>query len=239
MSDYEERSAGSKSSKKSKSKVVSPATPKKPAANINLVEDELPDQIIFPDKKAPWHNPLNRWTNKPKWEAKEIEAQIILKIPPKTDCWRKTRHNFIMDNAPYNWHKVTGDFEVMVKISGNFSNMYDKAGLMIRVDPENWLLSGLEYFNDRVHHSTSVTVDYTEWSLSQLPVGAEEVGVWFCVKRLGNTYECFYSFDCRTWVQTRQGIFTDRPTLQVGICGACPLGNELEVCFDGYRVDPL
>lgn len=186
-----------------------------------------------------WKNPLNRWNNRPTKKITERGTQIILRIPAKTDCWRKTRHNFVMDNAPFNWHKVTGDFEVMVKVSGDLSTMYDKAGLMVRLDEENWILTGMEYFNDRINHSTCVTRDFTDWSLTPLPRNAETMGVWFRLKRDGNSYETSYSLDADTWVMTRQGPFTDRPVLQVGICGACPMGQEYKVVFDHYKVKSI
>jgi uncharacterized protein len=144
-----------------------------------------------------------------------------------------------MDNAPYNWHKVSGDFEVMVKVSGDFSTMYDKAGLMVRQDEENWILTGMEYFNDRLNHSTSITRDFTDWSLAILPASAEK-GAWFRLRRVGNSIETSYSFDTENWVVTREGIFFDRQVLQVGICGASPMGRQdLKVTFEYYRVKSI
>jgi len=217
-------------------KVVDPSTPTPTKKKKALVEDKLPSPKTPRNQDGTlWKNPLKRWTNKPKKKVKEVNAQIILKVPEKTDCWRKTRHNFIMDNAPYHWQKVTGDFEAIVKVSGGFGTMYDKAGIMVREDAENWILTGMEYFNKRVNHSTCVTRDFTDWSLSPLPEGSEAHGIWFCIKRMGNSYETFYSVDGKLWVQTRQGLFTDKSVLKVGICCACPMGVEFKVTFDSYR----
>jgi uncharacterized protein len=213
---------------------------KKVKKPVELIEDEpleCPGTPRNPDGTV-WSNPLKAWANKPK-KVKEIGAQIIVKVPTKTDCWRKTRHNFIMDNAPYYWHKVTGDFQVLVKVRGQFSKMYDKAGIMIRLDEENWILSGMEHFNDKMNHSTCVTRDFTDWSLAPLPENAEKVGIWFCLKRMGNAYESFYSIDGKVWVQTRQGLFTDRPVLKVGIVCACPMGDPYKVTFEYYRVQQI
>jgi regulation of enolase protein 1 (concanavalin A-like superfamily) len=212
---------------------ITPATKKK--GKVALKEDPLPSPRN-PDGSLVWKNPLNRWTNKPKKKVKEVNSQIIFKVPEKTDCWRKTRHNFIMDNAPFMWQKVTGDFEAIVKVSGDFGRMYDKAGIMVREDEENWILTGMEFFNKRVNHSTCVTRDFTDWSLSPLPEGSEKKGIWFCIKRVGNSYETFYSLDSRRWIQTRQGVFSDKAILKVGICCACPMGDEFKVTFEGYKL---
>jgi regulation of enolase protein 1 (concanavalin A-like superfamily) len=214
---------------------ITPATKKKD--KVVLKEDALPEPKTPRNQDGTlWKNPLNRWTNKPKKKIKEVNSQIIFKVPEKTDCWRKTRHNFIMDNAPFHWHKVTGDFEAIVKVSGDFGRMYDKAGIMVREDAENWILTGMEFFNKRVNHSTCVTRDFTDWSLSPLPEGSEDHGIWFCIKRVGNSYETFYSLDSKRWIQTRQGIFSDKAVLKVGICCACPMGDEFKVTFEGYRL---
>lgn len=44
--------------------------------------------------------PFKAWMHPPK-KHKIDGATITVKVPEKTDCWRKTRHNFIMDNAPF------------------------------------------------------------------------------------------------------------------------------------------
>ena len=185
-----------------------------------------------------WKNPLKFWRNKPTKKVVEKETSILFKVPEKTDYWRKTRGNFILDNAPFFWHKVTGDFEVFAKIftdAPEFKNNYNKAGLMIRLDEENWVLSGLEYYQDRCHHSTSVTKDFTDWTLSLLPEGAEKEGVWVCIRRYKNLIVCSYSLDGKEWIKTRECLFTERPVLNVGIAGACPMGKEFKVTFDQYR----
>ena len=186
-----------------------------------------------------WKNPLNRWSNKPvESNIKETGTQIWVTIPSKTNVWRKSipHANLIIDSAPYYWHKVSGDFEVMVKLSGEFSSNYDKAGLMVRLDEENWVTSGLEMCNERINHSTCVTRDFSDRSLAPLPENAEKNGVWICVKRMGHSFESFYSHDAKKWVQTRQALFTERPVLQVGLMGACPTGSAFKVVFDQYRV---
>lgn len=183
-----------------------------------------------------WKYLLKGWDNETKRGAKVKGASISMAIPPFTDNWRKTRHNIIVDNAPFHWQKVTGNFEAIVKISGSFATMYDKAGIKVRLDAENWIFAGMELFNQRLYASVLATIDHTDWSMAPLPQNAEKVGIWFCFKRFGDAYETFYSKDGSVWVQTRQGMFTDKPTLYVGVCGACPMGEkDFNASFDYYR----
>lgn len=197
--------------------------------------DVLPNQQFYDGTEE---SPFLAWTHRP-LKVKLDGSQISVKVPPRTDCWRKTRHNFIMDNAPFYWHRVNGDFEVMVKISGDMKKMYDKAGIMIRLDAENWIVSGLEFFNNELNHMTCVTRDYTDWSMAPISAEARTQGAWICIKRIGNAYESFCSMDGRNWRQARQGLFTDARSVRVGIFCACPMGENFKVTFDKYRCKNL
>lgn len=112
---------------------------------------------------------------------------------------------------------------------------YDKAGIMARLDDENWLLTGMELFNHRMNHSTCVTKDHTDWSLTPLPENAEKVGIWFKLRRSGEYFECLYSFDGKTWIQTRECTFTARPILYVGICAGSPIGDGFKANWEFFR----
>lgn len=186
-----------------------------------------------------WTYSLTGWNNEPAEPISVKDAEISMQVPPKTDCWRKTRNSITRDNAPFHWQTVSGDFEIVSKISGDLSNIYDKAGLMVRVDEENWILSGLEFFNSTMNHSTCITKDHTDWSLTPLPTNAEKVGIWFKIIRVGKTVECLYSIDGSKWVQTRECLFFDTPNIQVGICAGSPIGDGFTANFAFCRCNKL
>lgn len=171
----------------------------------------------------------------PSSRARVAGAEISMRIPPKTDFWRKTRNDFNKDNAPFYWHKVTGDFEVTCKVSGGFKTPYDKGGIMVRLNEENWLTTGMEFFDGRMNHSTCVTKDHTDWSMTPLPAKAELAGIWFRLKRSGEYFECLYSFDGKNWMQGREGLFTTRPVLYVGVFGGSPIGDGFRASFEFFR----
>ena len=190
-----------------------------------------------------WKNPLKGWYNKPDTKVVVKGSKIIMKAPVGSDCWLKTRQGLwqqrSINNAPFHWEKIEGNFQAVVQVSGGLGHDADKAGLMVRLDDEHWIFTGMEYHNESIHHATSVALDTSDWCIAPLPENAEKVGVWFCFKRTGEIYECFYSLDGVKWVQTRQGQFTDQPLLYVGIACACPAGNEFRVTFESYKSAPL
>jgi uncharacterized protein len=209
---------------------------------VQLKEDDkvMADEPKNPDG-SPWKNPLKSWTNPPKTDIVLKGARFVLKVPPKTDCWRKTmRNGRTVDKAPFHWQKITGDFRLQVKIFGTLTSVGQKAGLMIRLDEENWIFSGMECFDQRMYHTTLMTVDHTDRSRCPLPQNAEKAGVWFSLRRLSGSYECHYSYDGIKWVLTRLGTFTERPVLYVGIAAANPSSQssssveDMRVSFDYY-----
>jgi len=204
-----------------------------------ITDDEIPPQPTRNPDGKPWRTNLKFWKNPPKQnKAWEWNKQIIIKVPKKSNCWRKTRNGQIVDNAPFAWSKVSGNFEAIVKISGDFSSTYDRAGIMLRQNRSHWVMAGVEYVNDKLNFSTCVTHGHTDWSLIPLPEVSPKTAVYICMKRIGATFEAFYSIDGQGWTQSRQGhITTD--DLQVGICATCPQGKGYQVTFDSFFVNPL
>jgi uncharacterized protein len=192
-----------------------------------------------------WKNPLKGWYNKPDKKVVIKDNRIIIKAPIGTDCWLKTKQGLLqqgrtINNAPFHWQKVESQhFTVVVKVSGSGLTSEEadgaKAGLMVRFDEEHYIFTGMEYYQERVHHSTDVALGKSDWCIAPLPEKADKAGVWFQFVRIGNAYECRYSLDQMKWVVTRQGYFTNEPILYVGISCACPGHDEFRATFESYE----
>ena len=157
-----------------------------------------------------------------------------------TDLFCRTADS-LTDNACFYWHKFDGDFNVLVKIKGSFRSSYDKAGIMLRQDERNWVLSGLEYFGGRLCLSTCITRGVTDWSLAPLADEKEaaEKGVWIAIKRQEGRIACFYSLDLAEWIQTRMGPFEVEDTLKVGIACTCPGVETYKVVFERFSIQAM
>jgi regulation of enolase protein 1 (concanavalin A-like superfamily) len=228
-----------------------------PSAFLDSSDEETEDESLgmsksfskFKTRDLPSDKESSQWLAKTNSKSKiDDESDDDSEAPNAGDKKLKKKKNKEKDKEKkkkdkdskkkketFYWHKIAGDFEVVCKISGGFEKMYDKAGLMIRQDEENWIMSGMECFNDQMNHSTCITRDYTDWSLAPLPENSEKVGIWFAIKRLGDAIETFYSIEGKKWIQTRQGLFSSAPVLKVGIVCACPMGDPFKVNFDMYR----
>jgi len=78
------------------------------------------------------------WYNEPPlWNVQE--KTIFVTSGSRTDFWRETHYGFIRDNGHFFYQEVKGDFKVEVKVSGEYRELYDQAGIMVRLDEANWL----------------------------------------------------------------------------------------------------
>src|SRR5271154_6528156 len=74
-----------------------------------------------------------KWYNEPKkWKLDSGKIKVM--TDPQTDFWRTTFYKYITDNGHFYYEERAGDFEATVKITGNYKDLYDQAGLMIRTD---------------------------------------------------------------------------------------------------------
>ena len=185
---------------------------------------------------GPWKNPLQGWNNMPSRRIKQNGPRLQMRVPSRTHMWQRKKQRLCHDTAPFHWTKVTGDFEVICKVTGGMYTDLDKAGVMARLDESCWIFTGMEFYDGRPNHTTCLTLGTTDRSLTALPENAEKVGIWFCLKRAGDVVECFFSFEAKTWVQTRQGLLTKSPTVYVGICGAAPNGEGFKANWDYFRI---
>jgi regulation of enolase protein 1 (concanavalin A-like superfamily) len=173
------------------------------------------------------------WHHKPpKFEG--VDEKFIIHVPGKTDYWRITMHGFIKDDAPFYYRKVEGDFVATVKLTAHYKDLYDQAGLMVRLDANTWLKCGVEYYDEKQQASTVITRDFSDWSI--VPLDENPKSVWIRAKRTGACIETYCSLDGEDFVLIRQGHLTNQPQLMVGIYAAAPTGDGFQVSFENFDV---
>ncbi|AIE72963.1 hypothetical protein D082_04340 [Synechocystis sp. PCC 6714] len=85
-----------------------------------------------------------QWLNVPSnW--KQLGDRLIVKTAPKKDFWCITHYGFIRDNGHFYFDTVSTDFVVEVKIRGSYQDLYDQAGIMLRVDEKHWIKTGKDF----------------------------------------------------------------------------------------------
>lgn len=176
------------------------------------------------------------WYNLPTgWNVQD--GSLVVTTAPKSDFWRKTHYGFTRDNGHFFYQKVRGDFEVRLRVNGKYGELYDQAGLMLRVDEANWIKTGIEFFDDQQHASAVVTREFSDWSVVRL--NGQPASLWLRITRKAEAVEVFYSLDGVDYSLLRLAYLVPAEITQVGPMCASPDGSGFEVMFEDFSVRPL
>lgn len=182
--------------------------------------------------------PARRWLNAPK-QVTRTPKGLRVQAEGGTDFWRVTHYGFIRDNGHFYFQEQTGDFEAKVKVVGQYRELYDQAGLMIRLDEKNWIKTGIEYVKGVQNVSAVVTREVSDWSV--VPRQDSPAAVWLTLLRKGDYVEIKYSFDNKDFKMLRLAYFPPTPgrSVQIGLMCAAPDGKGFPVEFEDFTVSPL
>jgi regulation of enolase protein 1 (concanavalin A-like superfamily) len=177
-----------------------------------------------------------QWFNEPeKWEIKDKALSLF--VTPQSDYWRISHYGFTVDDAPFYYAVYGGEFEVKVKITGEYKARFDQAGLMIRIDPENYIKAGIEYVDGKYNLSTVVTHKTSDWSVITLDKALPFI--WIKAVRRLDAVEIFYSYDDKDYTMMRNAYLQDNAPVMTGLMAACPDGEGFNVKFENFKVKHL
>lgn len=176
------------------------------------------------------------WFNEPAtWSYENDRLQV--KTSPQTDFWRITHYGFIRDNGHFYFEMIDTDFDLEVTIRGQYRDLYDQAGLMVRADERHWLKTGIEYVDGVQNLSAVVTHTYSDWSMTPLPSPPAALGLR--IERRREALHLFYRDQPEApYVPFRLTYLPLGQPLQVGLMCASPQGNGYEVVFENYQLTP-
>lgn len=176
------------------------------------------------------------WYNQPKTWAVE-NNKLSMYVTAQTDYWRKTHYGFIVDDGPFLYQLIGGEFEVKVKITGEYKTRFDQMGIMIRIDEKTWVKSGVEFVNGKINISTVVTNEFSDWSIIETPHST--LSLWIKAIRKLDAIEFFYSVDDITYTMTRLAYFPEHKPVLVGMTAASPDGDGFNAIFEDFEIKHL
>ena len=124
-----------------------------------------------------------RWLNPPPRKT-VAEGRLAAETGDSTDFWLETFYGFTHDNGHFGFTDRVGDFSAEVTFAGVYRELYDQAGMMLRLDERTWLKAGIEYTDGQQHLSVVVTRGVSDWSV--LPLATAPASVRLRLTRLGS-----------------------------------------------------
>ena len=181
---------------------------------------------------------MNRfWMNEPPlWH--ETGDELHVTTGANADFWSRTFYGFIRHSGHFRHESVSGDFTVEVCVAAGYEALYDQAGLMLWVGPDNWLKAGIEYTDGAMHVSTVVTRDgYSDWS-QQLVDDDARRGIELRLTRHAEALRVQYRFPMASWRMIRLAMLPMAQTVEIGMMCCTPERGGLQVTFRNFHVGP-
>jgi regulation of enolase protein 1 (concanavalin A-like superfamily) len=187
---------------------------------------ELPPQLR-------WHNEPKRWS---------LDARAgVLRVEPDapTDFWQRTHYGFRADNGHFLYQEVLGDFILTVHARFRPVHQYDQAGLMVRMSPDCWLKSSVEFELDGPSRLGAVVTNYgySDWSTQDFAPGAG--ATWLRIRREGDDYLVEASAAQQGWSQVRMAHLHEGhdAAAKCGVYACSPKGAGFAAEFDNLSID--
>jgi regulation of enolase protein 1 (concanavalin A-like superfamily) len=177
-----------------------------------------------------------RWLNEPaSWEGDE--RALSLKTDPNTDFWRETFYGFVRDSGHAYLRPVSGDFTASATVVGVYEQLYDQAGLMLRLDERNWIKCGIEYTDGLMHFSVVVTRGISDWSVIPLHDRAPSDPLEVRLTRHEDAVRVQFRFGEKRWQMARLCPFVASDA-EVGVMACSPERAGFEAKFRDIAVGP-
>ncbi|MBX3569447.1 MAG: DUF1349 domain-containing protein [Rhizobiaceae bacterium] len=146
------------------------------------------------------------WLNTPpSWCGGQEELTVT--TGRETDFWQHTFYGFHR-NSGHAWlAPVGGDFTLSARIVGQYQALYDQAGLMLFVDEENWIKTGIEFTDGMMHFSVVVTRKVSDWSVIPLPDASPRDELRVRLTRHDDAVRVQYRLGSMDWQMARLAPF--------------------------------
>lgn len=176
------------------------------------------------------------WLNKPSHCQSIAEHALEIVTDFQTDFWRETHYGFIRDSGHFLGFETTGGFTAQVRVNADFRELYDQAGIMVRLNEETWLKAGIEYNDGMPMISSVLTRGTSDWAPCSF--SGDPTDFWLRVTVSDGVLRLQYSADGMTWPLLRLAPFPDADRYTVGPMCCTPERQGLKVRFSEWSLTP-
>lgn len=176
------------------------------------------------------------WLNAPRRWNVDARREVTLVTDRATDFWRETHYGFTRDSGHFLGFATPAAFTAQLRIRGEYRQLYDQAGIMIRIDERRWIKAGIELSDGRAMLSSVLTDDRSDWATS--PYAHDPRDFWMRATVANGVLRLQVSADGITWPLVRLAPFPVMSSYRVGPMACTPEREGLGVRFSDLRITP-
>jgi len=175
------------------------------------------------------------WLNPPVAVDRDGDALVVTAVGA-SDFWRQTAYGFVHDSGHALLSGIAVGEAVEVTFVASMSQLYDQAGLMVRVDERNWLKAGVEWSDGALQMSVVSTRERSDWSMRAAPAWT---GKTVTVRAsLADDAVTVRARCDGAWSLERVAPFLAEAPVLAGPMLCAPTRAGLQVCFTRFAVGP-
>jgi hypothetical protein len=173
------------------------------------------------------------WLNTPpEWSIDD--GMLSLTTGESTDFWRKTHYGFIRESGHFLQMPAPHAFTASLVFHGQYETLYDQAGIMLRIDAENWIKCGIEHSDGMTNFSIVVTRGKSDWSVIGQPLIAGPQTVRLTAQN--DAVIAHFKTPDDTWQLMRVADFPTSPAAMIGPTACSPERSGFKASFLGLDV---
>lgn len=179
-----------------------------------------------------------KWIREPR-EYTILPDRVEIVTMPHTDLWQRTYYHFRNDNAPVLQLETEETyFSFVVKTDFSDSHhRFDQCGIVMYLDPENWLKASVEYENEMFGHLGSVVTNhgYSDWATTEVSAGIKTM--WYRFSRREDDYCIECSLDGMKFSQMRVcHMWEGAGKIRFGIYACSPEDSSFRAVFTDMKL---
>lgn len=193
------------------------------------------------------------------------DGKLLIAPKAKQDFWRKTYYDplLVKDDGAFLYHLVA-EKDLPVTIETSFSltpkAQFDQAGIIVRLDADHWIKTGIEVVDEQARLSCVVTNGFSDWSTQHAAQPGIKIRVHLLPQHGGSFVVEAAPRDSNEWSFIRiahmsvssndislnddkvvkssyHGESAPAGTLMVGVFAACPVDQKgMVATFDSISI---
>ncbi|MFC7550626.1 DUF1349 domain-containing protein [Plantactinospora sp. GCM10030261] len=177
------------------------------------------------------------WLNPPVRSFPIGDGELLVTCGAGTDFWRHTSYGFVHDDGHALLAPLASGTAMEVTFVVDYESQFDQAGILVRVDPEHWVKTGVEFCDGAPQVGAVVTRGMSDWSTAPAPEWAGR-RVTMRVSRRDDALTVRARAEGEPWRLVRLApLAPDAPTTAGPYCCA-PSRDDLTVRFLGWATGP-